>query len=252
MKWEDKFKETLEKRTIKPSDASWNALADQLDAEERHNYNNNKAMYWWMGIAAGLIAIMFTVSLFFNNSSTEIQQSVVVDAQEEVIENPVPQQVLPERKQVVEGSEKSKTVEHVEEYTDKKEHSKKQNSFTSPIKLSQSLAKTKTIEPLKPLEVVTQSQTLEAERVSEIIAQIHSLKDRGETVSDADIDALLDKAQKEIAYQSILMESTRTVDANALLQDVESDLQRSFRTKILEALMSSYETLKTSVAERHN
>ena len=32
MKWEDNIKTTLEKRTIKPSDGSWNALAERMKA----------------------------------------------------------------------------------------------------------------------------------------------------------------------------------------------------------------------------
>ena len=50
----------------------------------------------------------------------------------------------------------------------------------------------------------------------------------------------------------LIREGMKTVDANALLQDVESDLQQSFRNKIFEALKNSYETIKTAVAERNN
>ena len=48
------------------------------------------------------------------------------------------------------------------------------------------------------------------------------------------------------------MNNTRTVDANALLQDVEEDLQQSFRSKVFEALQSGYESVITAVAERNN
>lgn len=247
MKWEDKIKETLEKRDIKPSDASWNVLADRLDAAETHK---SKAVFWWMGIAASLIAILFTVSLFFNDSTSEIQKSVVVDTQEQVDDSSMPEQDLPQQKQLVELPKNDASLHVDEKNTDKKETLKKPNSFTPPIKQNLSVAENE--KPLKPLEIVTQNQTLEDKKVSEIIAQIHSLKDKGQTVTDADIDALLHQAQKEIAYQTILNENTGTVDAHALLQDVESDLQKSFRNKILEALKDSYETLKTSVAERNN
>ena len=37
MKWEDNIRETLEKRAITPSETSWNALADRLDAKDKKN-----------------------------------------------------------------------------------------------------------------------------------------------------------------------------------------------------------------------
>jgi len=41
------------------------------------------------------------------------------------------------------------------------------------------------------------------------------------------------------------------VDANALLQDVEAELQDSFRTRVFETLKSTFKTVKTAVADRN-
>ena len=59
-------------------------------------------------------------------------------------------------------------------------------------------------------------------------------------------------AEKAIFKEKIKNTNTQTFDADALLQDVEADLQQSFRAKVFEALKSSYETVKTAVAERNN
>ncbi|MCB0445367.1 MAG: hypothetical protein KDC68_06915, partial [Gelidibacter sp.] len=77
------------------------------------------------------------------------------------------------------------------------------------------------------------------------------LKEKG-TISDEAIDALLNQAQKEITLQKLYNEDVKTVDANALLQDVETDLQQSFRDKVFEALQTSYDKVKTAVAQRNN
>ena len=52
--------------------------------------------------------------------------------------------------------------------------------------------------------------------------------------------------------QKLYNEATNKVDANALLQSVEDDLEQSFRAKVFDAIKSGYESVKTAVAERNN
>ena len=42
------------------------------------------------------------------------------------------------------------------------------------------------------------------------------------------------------------------IDASDLLQDVEADLDQSFRDKVFKTLKSSYYSVKTAVADRNN
>lgn len=246
MKWEDNMKEALEKRTIKPSGASWNALSDRLDVADK---KKGKVMYLWMGVAASVVALLFTVSVFFNDNT---QNPVLVGTEQQVDENVLPIENSSEQEQLVKTHEIFENLKSFEKNTSKKELVKDSDIVTSPIRKDNSIAENKKEESFKALELSTPMETFEDKKVSEIVAQINELKSKGETVTDADIDALLHRAQKEIAYQSILKEGTRTVDASALLQDVETDLQQSFRNKIFDALKNSYETVKTAVAERNN
>ena len=94
--------------------------------------------------------------------------------------------------------------------------------------------------------------TFEDLKLQEIVAQVQALKKTNKTVSDAEINALLDQAQKEIMLNKLYNEATKTVDADALLQDVEADLEQSFRERAFKAIKSGYEYVKTAVAERNN
>jgi len=79
------------------------------------------------------------------------------------------------------------------------------------------------------------------------------MKAKNIDVTDADIDVLLKEAQKEIIRNRIYNKTTSVVDANALFQDVEAELnQSSFRNKVFEALKSSYNSVKTAVAHRND
>ncbi|MEO8773100.1 MAG: hypothetical protein ABI263_09320 [Gelidibacter sp.] len=250
MKWEDNIKTTLEKRTIKPSDTSWNALADRLDAAEK---KRNNTPFWWMGVAATMMGILFAITVFFSDNATEVQQSNIVDTQEQVDEQTIiPMEKTQQKEQLVEMRKKLENTDSLEKETSKKELVKQQHNVTPITQQNITIAKNQNEEQLESLELIPQKESFEDKKVLEIVAQINDLKSKGQTVTDADIDALMHQAQKEIAYQSILIEGTRIIDATALLKDVETDLQQSFRNKIFDALKNSYETVKTAVAERNN
>ena len=85
-----------------------------------------------------------------------------------------------------------------------------------------------------------------------MVAEINRLNAENQGISESEIDSLLKQAEREILTNKIYNENTKTVNASALLQDVEADLEQSFRTRVFEALKSGYVTVKTAVAERNN
>ena len=87
-------------------------------------------------------------------------------------------------------------------------------------------------------------------KISDIVAQVEQLEQKNKVVTDEEIEALLLKAQHEITTQQILQ--SNTVNASALLLDVESELDESFKDRVFEALKTGFEKLKTTVAERDN
>ena len=111
MKWEDNIKKTLEKRTIKPSDASWSALADRLDSEPK---KKDKTQYWWMGVAASVVAILFTVTVFFNDNTANSPKPVIADTQQQV-EKPIPtMEKRSQQEQLVKGNQEVENEESFE------------------------------------------------------------------------------------------------------------------------------------------
>ena len=90
----------------------------------------------------------------------------------------------------------------------------------------------------------------EAVNHQEIVSQNPELNK--DLVTDLEIESLLKNAQKDITLQRINKENIITVDANSLLQDVESDLDLSFRDKMFNTIISSYNTVKTAVVERND
>ncbi|GAA4297988.1 hypothetical protein GCM10023163_18820 [Aestuariibaculum suncheonense] len=219
---------------MKPSPEAWNSLSKRLD--ENENASSNKT-YWWLGIAAGFIGILFTVSLFFKTNE-------VVPV---IVNNPV------------------KTVEEVQKDTLKNDVKKAVKPVEEFMEIKQNAILPKQEEPIEIVQeqpIITEEEqnannqikkelSFEDQKVKEVIAKVNDLMTQNKEVTDDDIEALLLEAQRGINKQRIINQSTGVVDADALLQDVETELDQSFRSKVFEAIKTSFGTVKTAVAQRN-
>ncbi|WP_299895414.1 hypothetical protein [uncultured Aquimarina sp.] len=276
LKFEDNIKDKLEQRTIQPSDAIWERLDQELDAKSGQK---KVKKYWWMGLAASIVGVLMTTT-FFTNSSDSLKPSnnqlvevtnekndskqsedidvVNIDAlkEEEIIVNketteaiekeintPITKKNKEERIQNKKSLRSTiATIESVQKVEENSEEdtkiviTEKSEVITHPIK-----------EIEDPLEI---NKGVIDNKVSGIVAQVEQLEQNNKVVTDEEIEALLLKAQHEITTQQILQ--SNTVNASALLLDVESELDESFKDRVFEALKTGFEKLKTTVAERDN
>ncbi|MFT6841986.1 MAG: hypothetical protein ACJASR_000751, partial [Psychroserpens sp.] len=85
-----------------------------------------------------------------------------------------------------------------------------------------------------------------------VVNQIKNLTIKNGAITDAEIKNLLKQAERAILRERIYNKTSRTVDADALLQDVEDDLEQSFRTRVFDGLKSGYKSVITAVTERNN
>jgi len=262
IKFEEQLKEKLEQRSIQPSKDAWNKLNDRLDDIEEKQ--NNKG-FWWLGIAAAAVGVLLALTFVFK-SNTKINEPTIVDTKKE---NVIDTEALKNKDLLKENStrvaeqgdktkpdkiEQKETNDQINKTTLKTVINKKQEAI-----ITQNADKTIAVadknstnanksEPEKALEVLS----FEDQKVKDVVAQIQQLQKDSKAVTTEEIDALLASAQKEITMQKLFNEATNKVDANALLQSVEDDLEQSFRAKVFEAIKSGYESVKTAVAERNN
>ena len=256
IKQEDEMKTKLEKRSLTPSPEIWSKLSNRLDAEQQ---NKNKSKYWWFGIAASVVGILFVTTIYFNNQSIEnnspgivnTKDNVIPKNENKIIDNQIPNQEVVETKNTVDKTLIDPALEG-----SKKTIISEKNQITNKVPQQEVIAqndKAPAPEAVVQVDMIEKTTlTFEEQKIQDVVAQINDLKSNGTAVTDLEIENLLNKAQKEILSNRIYNNSTRMVDANALLQDVEDDLQQSFRTKVFEALQTGYESVRTAVAERNN
>lgn len=233
-KLEKHIKKRLEERQIQPSEKAWESIENSLNtkvAEPR------KRTYWY-AIAASLIGVLMLTSVYFSRSAEQPQNKVVVNT--ETI------------------SEQSDAIEQAAANTKEAVSEKR---IVQPLERAE--AKTKVSKPA--IEEVVQNESLPSlkddllemqqlvidQKVDEVFAQVSLLKSQNANVTDAEVDSLLRAAQKEI-FTDQLFDQEGSVDAMALLEEVENELDESFRDQIFEALKEGYFKLKTAVADRNN
>lgn len=266
IKFEEHIKEQLEQRNLSPSKDAWSKLDQRLDEHEDKGKNKS---FWWIGIAASFIGVLLVVSFLFKDEKAAVETNVMVGTEQSDTIDKTP--IKKEKTILSKEKEKEEQIADVnldgvtKEVINKQPVEVKQLSKQKTFKKHEDLLlntpkdvmaevkidKQKTPEKLK-IET-SQYQDIEAVKAQEVVAQILELKQTKNEVSDKEIDALLDAAHKEITLQRIYNEDTNTVDADALLRDVEFDIEEeSFRSKVFEMLKAGYKEVKTAVAERNN
>lgn len=266
IKFEETIKDKLEKRTLQPSSAAWDELSAQLNSEDKKSRRN---LFFYIGIAASIVGVLLVTTLFFKSSEEQTLMPTVVEVQQENQDDITNKKasetiIVTSNTDQIQKEDNIKDSKHQQESSiineqnvaaiykeNQADQSIKNNTSNSIETKSKVVAVNTSVEKQKEVKLLNEL-TFEEAKAIEVVAHIKKLETEKGSVSDAEIEDLLKQAEREILRQRIYNETTRTVDADALLQDVEDDLERSFRTRVFETLRSSYKTVKTAVAERNN
>ena len=271
LKFEENYKEILEKRTIQPSDTSWEQLNAKLDKLQSQKKISKKDQ--WYRIAAIFIGVVLTSSIILNYNS--------------VFKN--------ENKIIVEGSPKTNINNKniiVDNNTVKREKDKHNNWIKTPIFKEQdsiflneiSTTKlinrknlhTKSKNNISGITITTKREREEdvykdkmvknnknsnavilpidslqiKNKVAAIVTHIKELQKNKNQVTEEEINMLLRIAQQEITMERMLKSST--ISALNLLNEVEEELDETFKQRVFEALKVGFQKVKIAVVKRDN
>lgn len=240
-KLEKHIKERLEERKITPSVQAWDKISAKIDIDEKP-----KQKGWYLyAIAASFIGILL-VSIFFFKSEEPKENTIQVVEENNTKEEQIQikqdninfQNVEPNKSAIVEIDSNNSTLEKPND-----------NKF-AVLPVQTEVAEGTVKEPLQD-SFLKESNNLIAQKVNEVVAQVEFLETKNTEVSDAEIDSLLRTAQRQILSEQLFTENG-SVDAMALLSEVEIELDDSFRDQIFDALKDGYSKLRTAVADRNN
>lgn len=246
-KFEKHIKSQFKDREIQPSENAWEKISSELNSDT----SKKKPVYLWMGIAASVM-VLLSIALFYFNGSTdvnEIQLEVVDTDTKEVLEEKKSTESLPFQEKEPEVIAATDDLEKINSVADKKQESIKKNEIIS-IEDEIEVASVESILPKKANSTLEISDDIINTKVAGIVAQIDVLEQYS-TVTDAEVDSLLKRAQQEILREKIF-KTDKSVDALALLTEVEGELDQSFRDQIFNSLKASFIKVRTAVAARNN
>jgi len=261
IKFEEDIRERLEKRQLQPSTDAWQTLSDRLDAEPKKKSHKT---YWWLGIAASFAGVIIVSSILLSKGpDTNINTPALVEEETKkaVEEQAVIKNTVAEEQTIQESQIASEEREKEEKNTKKEfipvHETVVETTDNKPLRIIGNVIEDKTtkvaaIQETAIVSNVKSIKTVEEQKIDEVVAQIQKLQEEKSAVTDAEIDALLVQAQGELTSKHLYDASTKTVDAELLLLQVETDLDQSFRDRVFEALDSGYKKVRTAVAERNN
>jgi len=264
IKFEDNIREELQERQLQPSKNAWAKLEGKLDTLPKEEKENGKGNYLWYAVAASFIGLVIIASFVFKNDGNDLDKTIVHETStektetnsdvekkleipsEEITPNIITEQIATETP----AKKASNTTAN-----DQVAHENK-NQKIAPVQnkkeviaINQSSKKKENSQRVASTEPNNLDKTFEAQQIDKVVAKVEALKNENKAVTAAEVDALLKNAQREIQTQRIL--NNTKVDAMALLDDVEFEMEQTFREKVFTALGEGFDQLRTVVVERN-
>lgn len=264
LKFEDHVREKLEERVIKPSANAWDELEKQLNT---HSNNKKKEHNWVIGIAAASIVLLLMGVSFiqFSNSVTKktTETVEVVVSKNDFVPAAINESLVVENSDPIQSE-----VDVTKENSSSLKSQNKKEINSSKINNKQAYVSLEVSKVEKQEDLVTTNEALSYQdkaevfikdslvnskingKASEVLARVEELERANGQVTSEEIDNLLRNAQLEITREKLLKEGK--TNALSLLEDVEEELDETFKQRVFETLKTSYSKLKTAVAERDN
>lgn len=272
IKFEENIREKLQERELQPNKDSWNELSKKLGHAPAPK--NNRRV--WMAVAAGFMGLLLVVSYVLTtsveNKSTQLVDETIITPSEvdDIIETPRLEDNTLNTAPVVALEKVENDLDEPKMDAENKmipkkviavvERNEGQSQGNSTTKESITLIKKEAIAKVikEPKELPKEKLEPNKEdlfvdnKVEAVVTAVRQIEESKNTVTAEEIEALLVKAQRDISTNRILASSNKKIDPSALLQDVETEMERSFRDKVFEALGEGYNKVRTAVVERNN
>jgi UDP-N-acetylglucosamine pyrophosphorylase len=154
--------------------------------------------------------------------------------------------------ETISSEEKINLLQQEKDLSKVKKHSFKENVVEQNTAIVRAEVTPEKREFIQDSFVPTKSQDFMInQKVNEVLATVINLESEAIQVSEAEVDSLLRAAQFDILKEKVFQDNGK-VDAMALLSEVETELDQTFRDKIFTKLKEGLFKARTAVADRNN
>ncbi|QLC66056.1 hypothetical protein LPB248_07120 [Flavobacterium sp. LPB0248] len=232
--FEKDFREKLNERKIDPSSKAWDRLDAMLTvAEEKEpiKLNSKKSKRKWLYIAASFIGFLLVGTLFFNQNkkSIEVPKSIVVEKE---IEKDTAEPILNDKDSV-------RTEVAISDKTSKQK-TNKQEKVNNQV--SNKINKNKSSQIAESSIIIKNNQEEQSSNNQNQIA---------ETSKKENVDQLLETAENKVVAQNQTKKAKVKINANDLLNQVDGELELSFREKVITKVNKNLQEVKVALSNRN-
>lgn len=228
---ENQIREKLNSREIQPSAQAWDRLDAMLTVAEEKKTKRSFFSYKFIGIAASVL-VFVTLGLFYFN-----QKNITIENQNTVVETENGSKKTPNSKfQIpnIENKQNNEVAVSNEKMTTHNPKLETRNSQPTSNEVS----------------IITQNQE-EAIVNQEIVSPKQEVKTIKKT-SMVDVDELLASVEKDRKKETKVSKSNINIDAKSLLSEVDTELDMTFRQRVLNTVNKNYKSVKEAVANRNH
>ena len=228
---EDQIREKLSSREIQPSAQAWDRLDAMLTVAEEKKTKRSFFSFKYIGIAASVLVFVTLGLFYFNQKNTTIETlNTVVETENGSKEIPNSKFQIPN----IENKQNNEVAVSNEKMTTHNPKLETRNSQPTSNEVS----------------IITQNQE-EAIVNQEIVSPKQEVKTIKKT-SMVDVDELLASVEKDRKKETKVSKSNINIDAKSLLSEVDTELDMSFRQRVLNTVNKNYKSVKEAVANRNH
>lgn len=251
IKFEDNIRARLEQREIKPSAEAWQKLEAALDQEAKPA--KTRKGYGWVLIAASFIGILILAGRYVFQEEMDknpVNQVVETPTEMQNEQKSEPTETLEQKQQDILAQEETSVAVQEEQQIAEPPKKRKEQPVINKYEEAVAVTNSQKASADEKLDQTTQSK-IDAE-VNDLISKVQEQQNSGVAYSDAEIDQLLRDAQRDIISEKMFDRERNTISAEALLYEVEEELDPSFRDRIFEALKDGFMKAREAIVSRNN
>ncbi|AXB56616.1 hypothetical protein [Flavobacterium fluviale] len=238
--FEKDFRDKLNERKIEPSNKAWDRLDAMLSVVEDKKPitidSNKKSKRKWLYIAASFIGFILVGTLFFNQN-----KNAVVVPETVVVEKEVERESV--TKPAVNNVDSIKTETTIAEGTSRQVSEKtlaKQEKVSNQI--SNKTNKNESNQIVESSIIIKNNQ--EKQSASNQVLSTENAK-------KSNVDQLLETAENKVLAESSTKKAKVKINASDLLNQVDGELELSFREKMITKVNKNFQDVKVALSNRN-
>lgn len=231
--FEKDFREKLNQREIEPSSKAWDRLDAMLSVQEEKKPKKNRK---WLYIAASFIGFLLVGTLFFNQNKKSVAtpETVIVEKEKEteIGKKSITEPILNTIDSV--KTEPAIAEKTSEEKVNKEKKTNNQISNKTIKNVSNQIAESSII--------IKNNQEKQSVNNQIQIAEISKKEN---------VDQLLETAENKVIAQNQTKKAKVKINANDLLNQVDGELELSFREKVITKVNKNLQEVKVALSNRN-